>query len=85
LLASANHDPDVFENPAEFRPTRAQNPHLSFGAGLHFCLGAPLARLELQIALQTLFGRLPNLRLAQTPAYANSYHFHGLTALHVTS
>ena len=56
-------------------------PNLSFGAGLHFCVGAPLARLELQIALPILFDRLPNLRLAEPPRYADVFHFHGLERL----
>jgi unspecific monooxygenase len=55
----------------------------SFGGGLHFCVGAPLARLELQIALPILWDRCPNLRLAEQPTYANSYHFHGLGRLMV--
>jgi Cytochrome P450 len=50
---------------------------------LHFCVGAPLARLEISLGLQVLFERCPNLRISQTPLYANSYHFHGLAALMV--
>jgi unspecific monooxygenase len=53
----------------------------AFGGGLHFCVGAPLARLEMAIALPILFERCPNLKLAETPFYANTYHFHGLTRL----
>ena len=64
-----------------FNPARALHPHASFGAGLHFCVGAPLARLELNIALPILFQRLPNLRLAAAPEYADAYHFHGLKSL----
>ncbi len=81
LLAAANRDPQVFEDPARFNPARALHPHASFGAGLHFCVGAPLARLELQIALPILFQRLPNLRLTAAPEYADVYHFHGLKSL----
>ncbi len=81
LLAAANHDPHFFEAPNQFNPARQNQANLSFGAGIHFCLGAPLARLELQVALSVLFKRLPNLRLAQTPQYANGYHFHGLEQL----
>ena len=81
LLAAANRDPATWENPNQFIPTRPIKPNVAFGAGLHFCVGAPLARLELQIALPILFQRLPNLRIAAPPAYGDVYHFHGLTAL----
>ena len=83
LLAAANRDPATWERPDVFRPDRPVKPNASFGAGLHFCVGAPLARLELQIALPILFRRHPALRLAAKPAYANVYHFHGLTTLPV--
>jgi cytochrome P450 len=81
LLAAANRDPAIWSNPARFDPARPIKPNASFGAGLHFCVGAPLARLELQIALPILFQRLPKLRLAARPSYANLYHFHGLERL----
>ncbi len=83
LLGAANRDPDVWDDPDAFEPARAPKPHVSFGAGLHFCVGAPLARLELQIALPILFQRLPGLRLTTIPRYANVYHFHGLESLMV--
>ncbi|MFN5996235.1 MAG: cytochrome P450 [Paracoccaceae bacterium] len=85
LLGAANRDPGVWEDPARFDPTRAPKPLATFGAGLHFCVGAPLARLELQIALPILFQHHPNLRLAAPPAYADVYHFHGLSALRLAS
>lgn len=81
LLAAANRDPGQWDRPDRFNPARVAKPNATFGAGLHFCVGAPLARLELQIALPILFARLPGLRLAATPRYADVYHFHGLTAL----
>ena len=81
MLAMANRDPRVFEHPGMFNPARSDQKHASFGAGIHFCIGAPLARLELQIALQVLFERLPALRLAAEPSYRDSYHFHGLDRL----
>lgn len=83
LLAAANRDPGMFERPAAFDPARVAKPNLSFGVGLHFCVGAPLARLELQTALPILFARLPGLRLTGRPTYGNVYHFHGLEALRV--
>lgn len=85
LLAAGNHDPLVFPDPRRFDPTRPLRPvNVSFGAGLHFCIGAPLARLEIGIALERLFARCPNLRLVTPPHYANVYHFHGLQNLLVT-
>ena len=83
LLGAANRDPDVFSDPDHLNIRRQKNPHVSFGAGIHFCLGAPLARLELQTALPILLERLPGLQLAEEPSYRNSYHFHGLESLQV--
>jgi cytochrome P450 len=84
LLGAANRDPAVFTQPGRLDLARAQNPHVAFGAGIHFCVGAPLARRELRIALSVLFRRLPGLKLAEPPRYRDAYHFHGLTALRVT-
>ncbi len=64
VIASANRDERVFAHPDELDLTREKNRHLAFGFGIHFCLGAPLARMEGQIALPTLLHRMPNLRLA---------------------
>ncbi len=83
LLAAANHDPRAFDRPEMFNPQRAPKPNLSFGAGLHFCIGAPLARLELQVALPILFDRLPGLHIVDRPVFADTYHFHGLERLMV--
>ncbi|GAB5445820.1 cytochrome P450 [Gymnodinialimonas sp.] len=90
LLGAANRDPAAYLNPDTFDPTRyapgTKTPaQLAFGAGLHFCVGAPLARLELQIALPILFQRCPQLRLTTPPRYADIYHFHGLDALPVAT
>lgn len=67
-LHAANRDRDVFDAPDELDLCRAHNPHVAFGHGVHHCLGAPLARMELQVALSALLSRLPTLRLA-VPAH----------------
>ncbi|MEM7536449.1 MAG: cytochrome P450 [Chloroflexota bacterium] len=67
LLGAANRDSSVFENPEIFDITREKNRHLGFGQGIHYCLGAPLARMETKIALTRLLERNPNLRLAVDP------------------
>jgi len=84
LLGAANRDPVAYDTPNQFRPDRSGPQNTSFGGGIHFCVGAPLARLELRIALQTLFDRCPELSITATPAYANLYHFHGLDHLMVS-
>lgn len=81
LLAAANRCPHQFTNAGKFDPLRKDAMHLSLGAGVHFCVGAQLAKLELRIALQVLFKRLPTLRLTTVPTYQNTYHFHGLSEL----
>lgn len=84
LLAGANRDPSPWAAPAQFDPGRPVQTNFSFGAGAHFCLGAPLARLEMAAALPVLFKRLPELQLAAPPRYAPLYHFHGLERLDVS-
>lgn len=84
LLAAASRDPGPWEDPDLFNPARPHKPHLAFSLGLHFCVGAPLARMEMQIALPILFDRVPGLRLVEPAHYADTYHFHGLDALMVT-
>jgi pentalenolactone synthase len=85
--SAANRDPSVFADPDEFDTGRSPNIHLAFGHGVHFCVGASLARTELKIALSTLFRRIPTLRLA-VPTDALTTRpgslFGGLTALPVT-
>ena len=85
LLGAANRDPAVWPDPHHFDPTRPIRTHSAFGGGLHFCIGAPLARLELQIALPILFAAKPNLRLAEPVEFLDAYHFHGLTKLTVSA
>ncbi len=81
ILAAANLDPLKFPDPMRFKPDRDEGVNLSFGAGIHFCIGAPLARLEMHVALPILFARLPGLRLAAKPVVKDVYHFHGLEKL----
>jgi cytochrome P450 len=84
LLGAANRDPEVFADPGRFDVGRSPNPHLGFGAGIHFCVGAPLARLELQTALRTLLARFPGLSLAGEPPARTEFVLRGLHALPVT-
>jgi cytochrome P450 len=83
LLAAANRDPAAYPDPTRFDPARRGPANHAFGAGIHFCVGAPLARLELVIALRALMQRRPALSLVDAPRYANVYHFHGLETLMV--
>lgn len=84
LFGGANRDPAIFERPDEFDVTRANaRDHISFGTGIHVCLGAPLARMELHIGLQTLFERFPHLALAGEPTLNDSTLLHGIKHLPV--
>jgi cytochrome P450 len=83
IFGSANHDPDVFERPDELDLTRDPNPHLSFGAGIHFCLGAPLARIELQTSFSMMLERFPRLELVEEPRWKPNYIIRGLEGLRV--
>jgi cytochrome P450 len=86
VIGSANRDETAFENPNELQITREPNRHLSFGQGIHFCLGAPLARLEAQIAFSTLLRRVPDLRLTNPSNplhWRPSIFLRGLAALPV--
>jgi hypothetical protein len=84
FLRAANRDPEVFDAPDRFDVSRQHKPHISFGGGAHICIGAPLARLEAQVALVRLFERFPNLRLAEPdvpPAWRTLPFFRGLERL----
>jgi cytochrome P450 len=83
LFGSANHDPSVFDRPDELDLTREPNPHLAFGAGIHFCLGAPLGRQELQVSFSTLMDRFPNLEPVEEPRWKPNYIIRGLEGLRV--
>lgn len=85
LLAGAGRDGAVFDDPARIDPARANaGAHLAFGAGIHFCVGAPLARMEARIALATLFARLPDLAPGAPARFADRWHFRKLDTLSVT-
>lgn len=83
MFGSANRDPDAFSRPDDLDLAREPNPHISFGAGIHFCLGAPLARLEMQIAFETILRRLPGLELLAEPEWKPTYIIRGLKSLPV--
>ncbi len=84
LLGAANRDPAVFERPDQLDVSRVDNPHLGFGAGIHFCVGAPLARVELQASLHTLLQRFPRLALHETPQRRPEFVLRGVQSLPVT-
>lgn len=86
ILLTANRDPEVHPDPDRFDIQRDHIRHVSFGAGPHFCLGAPLARMETEVAIGSIVARFPNLRLAkpdEAPTYANTPGFRGLESLEV--
>ncbi|WP_327107717.1 cytochrome P450 [Nonomuraea glycinis] len=83
LFGSANRDPEVFDDPDRLDVGRADNPHISFGAGIHFCLGAPLARIELIESFGALMDRAPELELVREPVWKPGYVIRGLESLDV--
>jgi pimeloyl-[acyl-carrier protein] synthase len=85
IMAAANRDPERFPEPDELILDRSDNKHLAFGWASHFCFGAPLARIEGQIAFETILRRLPGLAVAPGPlAWRSNSGLRGLTALPVT-
>jgi cytochrome P450 len=85
LFGSANRDPAVFDAPDRLDLGRDPNPHLSFGAGTHYCIGAPLGRLELELSFGTLLRRLPRMVPAEDPRWKPTYVLRGLEALRVAA
>jgi len=83
LLGSANRDETVFERADEIDLTREQNPHIGFGAGIHFCLGAPLSRIEMSVSLPLLFERFPDLSLAKEPKRRPTFVLRGYESVFV--
>jgi cytochrome P450 len=81
LLAAAQRDPNAFDRPDAFDPDRDDLRHLAFGHGVHFCLGAPLARLEARVALTAVTRRFPNAALAGEPAYKPNVTLRGMASL----
>ena len=81
--ASANRDEDVFENADVFDITRKKNPHVSFGAGTHFCLGATLARMEIRILFEELLRRFPEMSPVGDVERLNSNYVNGTVAFTV--
>jgi pimeloyl-[acyl-carrier protein] synthase len=87
LVGAANRDPDQFAEPDRLDITRSNaSQHLSFAAGIHYCVGAPLARLEAQRAIGALLGRYPRLRLTDAaPVWRPTFVLHGLRELQVAT
>jgi cytochrome P450 len=83
LYASANRDPEAFADADALDLRRPSKAHLAFGAGIHYCLGAPLARLELQTAFASILRRMPGLELLEEPVWKPTFILRGLTALRV--
>ncbi|MGW7422925.1 cytochrome P450 [Streptomyces sp. NPDC054813] len=84
LFGSANHDPDVFDHPGELDLTRRDNPHISFSAGIHYCIGAPLARIELAASMTALLEKAPTLSLAAESHRKPNFVIRGLEGLSVS-
>ena len=77
LLGSANRDESIFEDADELNLSRSPNPHIGFGAGIHFCIGAPLARMEMTTSLPMLLERFPRMQLAAEPSRRPTFVLRG--------
>jgi len=84
LIGSANRDSQVFENADEMDVTRDPNPHIGFGAGIHFCLGAPLARLEMGVSLPALWEKYPDMSLASEPVRRPTFVLRGYESIEIS-
>ena len=84
VIGAAGRDERYWKSADYFNPFRPIKKNLSFGSGIHFCVGAPLARLELLTAIPILFKKFPKITLTDNPLYSNLYHFHGLRELNVS-
>ena len=84
LIGSANRDSSIFENADEMDLTRDPNPHIGFGAGIHFCLGAPLARLEMGVSLPALWEKYPNMSLASEPVRRPTFVLRGYESVEIS-
>ena len=85
LIGSANRDSAVFERADEMDLTRDPNPHIGFGAGIHFCLGAPLARLEMGVSLPALWEKYPNMQLAGNPVRRPTFVLRGYESVSISA
>jgi cytochrome P450 len=85
LIGSANRDSSVFERADEMDLTRDPNPHIGFGAGIHFCLGAPLARLEMSVSLPALWEKYPNMQLDGNPVRRPTFVLRGYESVSISA
>ena len=85
LIGSANRDSSVFERADEMDLTRDPNPHIGFGAGIHFCLGAPLARLEMSVSLPALWEKYPNMQLSGAPVRRPTFVLRGYESVSISA
>ncbi len=86
MFGAANHDPEFWDHPERFdveRPFQSTKRHYSFGKGIHYCMGAPLARMEARVAVKAVLDRLPNLRLTGEPKEISAHVLHGVDTLPV--